>query len=341
MAGRFTPRPTSTSTRTTTRGGEVPVPAPRTTSTAPRGGQRRRYAPPGPLDLGLVLGPLRRGPADPTFRTTPDGDVWRATRTPAGPGTLRVTARDGAVHAEAWGPGAEWLLEQLPALLGDSDDPAAFEPRHRLLAETHRRRPGLRLTRTGLVMESLIPSILEQKVTTDEAYRAWRLLVRKYGEPAPGPSAGAPERMYVMPDARTWALIPSWEWHRSGVDNKRASTILRAARVARRLEEAAAMEPEQAQQRLELIPGIGPWTSAETVQRSNGAPDTVTTGDLHLPGIVGYALAGDRDTDDAAMLALLEPYAGQRHRAARLILLSGRTPPRRKPKMPRVNIAEL
>ncbi|MFE7778093.1 DNA-3-methyladenine glycosylase family protein [Streptomyces sp. NPDC057445] len=340
MAGRFEPRPAVTPT--TVRGGEVVVPAPRAAA-RPQGGRERRYVPPGPLDLGLVLGPLRRGPGDPTFRTTPDGSLWRATRTPDGPGTLRIGARDGAVHAEAWGPGAEWLLEQLPAMLGEDDDPDAFEPRHRLVAATHRRRPGLRLIRSGLVMESLIPSVLEQKVTTDEAYRAWRLLVRKFGDPAPGPAPGPLERgrMYVMPEPRTWALIPSWEWHRAGVDNKRASTILRAVRVARRLEEAAAMDPRAAMARLELIPGIGPWTSAETVQRSNGAPDAVTVGDLHLPGIVGHALAGDRDADDAAMLELLEPYAGQRHRAARLILLSGLTPARRKPKMPRHDIATL
>jgi 3-methyladenine DNA glycosylase/8-oxoguanine DNA glycosylase len=179
--------------------------------------------------------------------------------------------------------------------------------------------------------------VLEQKVTTDEAYRAWRLLVRRYGEPAPGP---APERMHVMPEPRTWALIPSWEWHRAGVDDKRASTILRAVRVAARLEETAGMAPDAARARLEVVPGIGPWTSAETVQRSHGAADEVTVGDLHLPGIVGWALAGDRDADDAAMLRLLEPYAGQRHRAARLILLSGRVPGRRAPKMRRVDIGQ-
>ncbi|MHB9851629.1 DNA-3-methyladenine glycosylase family protein [Streptomyces krungchingensis] len=333
MAGRFTPRPT----RTTVRGGHVAVPhgMPRQSAGPVRS---RTWTPPGPLDLGLVLGPLRRGPADPTFRTTPDGSVWRATRTPAGPGTLRVSLRGTEARGEAWGPGAEWLLDRLPDLLGASDDPDAFEPRHRLLAHTHHRRPGLRLTRTGLVMESLIPSVLEQKVTTDEAYRAWRLLVRKYGEPAPGP---APERMYVMPAPRTWALIPSWEWHRAGVDNKRASTILRAVRVAARLEEAVSFEPVRAQERLELVSGIGPWTSAEVVQRSHGAADSVTVGDLHLPGIVGYALAGDRDADDAMMLSLLEPYAGQRHRAARFILLSGRVPGRRVPKMPKWDIGRL
>ncbi|AVH58333.1 MULTISPECIES: DNA-3-methyladenine glycosylase family protein [Streptomyces] len=333
MAGRFAPRPT----RTTVRGGHVVVPGgvPRQAA-APR--RSRTWTPDGPLDLGLVLGPLRRGPGDPTFRATPDGSVWRACRTPAGPGTLRVALRDGVVQGEAWGPGAEWLLDQLPELLGASDDPGAFEPRHRLVALARHRRPGLRLTRTGLVLESLIPSVLEQKVTVEEAYRAWRLLVRKYGEPAPGP---APERLYVMPAPRTWALIPSWEWHRAGVDNKRASTILQAVRVAARLEEAVSFDPVRAQARLELVSGVGPWTSAEVVQRSHGAADSVTVGDLHLPGIVGYALAGDRDADDSVMLELLAPYAGQRHRAARLILLSGRTPPRRAPRMYRADIGRL
>ncbi|MGI5455354.1 DNA-3-methyladenine glycosylase family protein [Streptomyces sp. CA-249302] len=334
MAGRFAPRPT----RTTVRGGHVVVPAgvPRQAAAA---GRVRTVVPEGPLDLGLVLGPLRRGPGDPTFRAMPDGSVWRASLTPGGPGTLRVSVGGGAVRGEAWGPGAEWLLEQLPELLGGADEPAAFVPRHRVVAMARHRRPGLRLTRTGLVLESLIPSVLEQKVTTDEAYRAWRLLVRKYGEPAPGPAAGG--RLWVMPGPRTWALIPSWEWHRAGVDNKRASTILRAVRVAGRLEEAVGMSPEKAQARLEVLPGIGPWTSAEVVQRSHGAADAVTVGDLHLPGIVGFALAGDRDADDSVMLELLEPYAGQRHRAARLILLSGRTPARRAPRMPKGDIGRL
>lgn len=345
MSGRFTPEPEARPPGQRARGQRASGPAvpPRQArGQQPVEGQgtlTRDWTPPWPLDLALVLTPLRRGPADPTYRAAPDGSFWRTSRTPQGPGTLRVVVgRDRSeVRAQAWGPGAEWLLDGLPALLGAADDPDALTPRHRLLAITRHRRPGLRLTRTGLVLESLIPSVLEQKVTTDEAYRAWRLLVRKYGEPAPGPMTG----LYVVPEPRTWALIPSWEWHRAGVDDKRASTILRAVRVARRLEEAVTFAPEQAQRRLELVPGIGPWTSAETIQRSHGAPDALTVGDLHLPGIVGYALAGDRDADDAAMLELLAPYAGQRHRAARLILLSGRVPARRKPKMPRVDIGLL
>ncbi|WP_069174328.1 DNA-3-methyladenine glycosylase family protein [Streptomyces griseus] len=334
MAGRFAARTTA-----------VPRRQPAAAATAASVPQlTRTWTPPWPLDVRLVLGPLRRGPADPAYRALSDGSFWRATRTPAGPGTLRVSAApDGRISAAAWGPGAQWLLDGLPALLGEGDAPDAFRPCHRLLAVTHHRRPGLRLLRTGLVMESLIPSILEQKVTTDEAYRAWRLLVRTYGTPAPGPAdpAFGTYGLYVMPDARTWATIPSWEWHRAGVDSKRSATILRAVRVARRMEEAASMELPEAMARLQLIPGIGPWTAAETLQRSNGAADAVTVGDLHLPGIVGHALAGDRNADDEAMLALLEPYAGQRHRATRLILLSGRIPPRRAPRMTPRDIARL
>ncbi|OII64877.1 3-methyladenine DNA glycosylase [Streptomyces sp. CC53] len=334
MAGRYAPRAGALA------GGRLPHPA-RPVPARPGSTRTRTWTPPWPLEPALTLAPLRRGPGDPTFRTAPDGAVWRTCRTPDGPGTLRVAARGTDVEAQAWGDGAAWLLDTLPDLLGGRDDPDAFTPRHRLLALARHRRPGLRLVRTGLVMESLIPSILEQKVTTDEAYRAWRLLVRAYGEPAPGPAAAADLRLFVVPEPRTWALVPSWEWHRAGVDGKRSATVLRAVRVARRLEEAAAMEPEDARRRLELVPGIGPWTSAETVQRSNGAPDAVSVGDYHLPGIVGYALAGNRDADDAEMLRLLEPYAGQRHRAARLILLSGRTPPRRAPRMTPGDIASL
>ncbi|MER7763361.1 DNA-3-methyladenine glycosylase 2 family protein [Streptomyces sp. NPDC097619] len=347
MAGRFDPRtpPPTPPTRTTVRGGHLPLPAHTGPAPRPTPARTRSWPPPAPLDLGLTLGPLRRGPGDPTFRVTPDGSVWRASRTPQGPGTLRVslrrgTAEHGTVEAEAWGPGADWLLETLPVLLGAEDDPAAFVPRHRLVHASHRRRPGLRLVRTGLVLESLIPVVLEQKVTSDEAYRGWRRLVTGHGEPAPGPGpgGGAPE-LYVVPDPAGWLRIASWDWHRAGVDGKRSATILRAARVAARMEEAAGMAPAEAAARLELVPGVGPWTSAETVQRSHGAPDAVTTGDLHLPGIIGHALAGEREADDARMLELLAPYAGQRHRAARLILLAGATPARRAPRMPRTDIA--
>lgn len=300
----------------------------------------RRWPLTGPYDLRRSLRVLQRGPGDPAQRAR-DGVVWRVSRTPQGAVTLRLSTDGTAVLASAWGPGRDWALERLPALLGAEDTPDDFVPRHELLRRAHHQNPGLRLTRTGLVMESLIPSVLEQKVTTDEAYRAWRLLLRRYGEPAPGPADQLPPGMYVMPHPRDWRMIPSWEWHRAGVDGKRSAAVIRACQVAPRMEQASLMGLADAQHRLTRIPGVGPWTAAETLQRSNGDPDAVTVGDLHLPGIVGYALSGRRGVDDAGMLELLAPYAGQRHRATRLILAAGHLPERRAPRFPVGDIARL
>ncbi|MFD9398121.1 DNA-3-methyladenine glycosylase family protein [Streptomyces sp. NPDC060011] len=304
---------------------------------------RRLWVPPEPYDLARTLRVLRRGAGDPTCRRETDGTWWRTCRTPYGPVTLKITEHvspaDGTVIAgDAWGPGADWTLEALPALLGADDDPSVFVPRHQVVARAHRKHAGLRLPRTGLVMESLVPTVLEQRITTGSAHYAWRHLLARYGEQPPGP---APDGMRVMPPPQIWRMIPSWEWHRAGVDRARASAILRACHHAPRLEEAAAMPLHDATTRLQLIPGIGPWTAAETLQRALGAPDALTLGDLHLPVQIGYALTGHRDGTDELMLQLLAPYAGQRHRAARFILLGDPLPDRRAHRAPHSRIAHL
>ncbi|HYZ57316.1 MAG TPA: DNA-3-methyladenine glycosylase 2 family protein, partial [Streptosporangiaceae bacterium] len=183
---------------------------------------------------------------------------------------------------------------------------------------------------SGRVMEALVPAVLEQKVLTIEAHRAWRTLMYRFGLPAPGP---APRGMRVFPPPRMWARIPSWEWHRAGVEAVRARTIAAACRVAARMEEIFAMEAAEASRRLRTIPGIGVWTAAEVMQRACGDPDAVSVGDANLPSVVGWALAG-RVTDDAGMLELLAPYAGHRYRVTRLVELSGLRPPRRAPRLP-------
>ncbi|MET7607734.1 DNA-3-methyladenine glycosylase family protein [Streptomyces avermitilis] len=304
---------------------------------------RRLWVPPEPYDLARTLRVLRRGAGDPTCRRETDGTWWRTCRTPQGLATLKITEQvspaDGTVIAgDAWGPGATWTLNALPALLGADDDPAAFVPRHRIVAQAHRTHAGLRLPRTGLVMESLIPTVLEQRITTGSAHHAWRRLLARYGEQPPGP---APHGMRGIPAPRVWRMIPSWEWHRAGVDRARAEAILRACHHAPRLEEAAAMPLPDAINRLQLLPGIGPWTAAETLQRTLGAPDALTLGDLHLPVQIGYALTGRSDGTDDMMLQLLAPYPGQRHRAARLILLAGQLPDRRAHRAPHSRIAHL
>ncbi len=261
---------------------------------------------------------------------TPDGAVWRTARTPQGTGTLRIAgqASGDTVEATAWGEGADWLLDTLPLLLGADDDPAGFLPMHPLLRDVAARRSGVRIPRTGLVLEALVPAVLEQKVTGTEAHRSWRELLARFGEPAPGPG---PLGMRVVPSPSQWSRIPSWEWHRAGVDGRRSATVVAAARCAGRLEETLRMSPEKAWRRLRAVPGVGAWTAAEVRQRAHGDPDAVSVGDFHLPAIVGWALERRR-VDDAGMLELLAPYAGHRHRVVRLVELSGLRPPRRGPR---------
>ncbi|MEP6761297.1 MAG: DNA-3-methyladenine glycosylase 2 family protein [Sporichthyaceae bacterium] len=289
----------------------------------------RRWRPGRPVSLAAILGPMRRGGGDPCFRFQADS-VWRAIRTPAGPATLRlaVARGDGVVEASSWGSGAQWALDAVPDMLGADDDPAGFEPTHPLLRETHRRNPGWRVPRTGLVLEALAPAVFEQKVTSHEAWRGWRQLVCRYGEAAPGPDAVQALRMHVPPTPQVWSRVPSWEWHRAGVDQTRSRTVVRAASVAGRLEQITGLAHDEAAARLRSLPGVGVWTAAEVAQRALGDPDAVSVGDFHLAGLVGWALVGEK-VDDDGMLELLEPYRGHRYRAVRMIELSGIAPPRR------------
>lgn len=261
-----------------------------------------------------------------------DGAVlWRALRTPRGIATLALRAVSGEIRATAWGAGAAHAIEHLPVLCGSRDDASGFDPSsHPLIAEVARRTPGIRLTRTDEVFDALACAIIEQKVTGLEAFRAWRLLVTQYGGRAPGPT---PRPMYAAPTPAEWRRIPSWEWHRAGVQPPQSKTIVRAAERAESISRALLAAPTGAERDrvLTSFPGIGVWTSAETRIRALGDPDAVSVGDYHLAHEVGYALTGHR-TDDDGMLDLLEPWRGHRQRVIRLIFASRVSEPRRGPR---------
>jgi 3-methyladenine DNA glycosylase/8-oxoguanine DNA glycosylase len=306
---------------------------PAATPSAPDAGLSREWRPPFSVDVRLTLSPYRHGGRDPAYHVDAAGAVWRTSLTPEGPGTLRVISRTAGpgplVTGQAWGPGATWMLDNFPAQLGAHDDLSGFTAHHAIVGELSLRYPGLRIGRTGRLFEALVPAVLEQKVVGQEAHRAWRFLLGKYGAAAPGPAPGG---MRVFPPPSTWARIPSWDWHQAGVEGVRARTIITAAEVATRLEQVLVLEGAEADRRLRSLPGIGPWTSAEIRQRAAGDADAVSVGDYHLPKTIGWTLAG-RITDDAGMLELLAPYAGHRYRVSRLIELGGSAPPRRGPRM--------
>lgn len=297
----------------------------------------RQWEPGFPLDMAGVLAPLRRGRGDPTWQfERPAGAgsaIWRTSTTPDGPATLRLHRRtDGTVVAAGWGAGAARELDNLPALLGARDDPGAFVAHHPLIADAARRLPGIRLGATGRVWDSLVPAILEQKVTGAEARRSWRELCRRFADPAPGPADAIPPGMRAPITPEQLRAIPDWEWHLAGVDVTRRRALLAAAAVAARLERAVGLGAEEGRILLRRIPGIGVWTAAEVAQRAWGDPDAVSFGDFHIPTLVGWALVG-RPLDDAGLLAVLAPYVPQRHRAVRYVELSGFRRPRFGPRL--------
>lgn len=291
------------------------------------------------IDLSACLGGLRRGPGDPTHRRLGSGagaEWWRATRNPDGPALLRLQPDPSGVRARAWGEGAEAALGQLPRLLGAEDDPSGFTPlpEHRVLVQAWRRNPHLRVGATGAVVEALTPACIEQVVTGSEAYRAWRLLVREFGEPAPGPAADPDSPaagVMVPPDAATWARIPTWRFLAAGVEERRSRPLVGAVRRGSALERTLGMDSAAADRALQSLPGIGPWTSAEVRQRAHGDADAWSIGDYHVGGWISYALTGEA-LDDDACLELLEPYGGHRYRVQQLLAATGVRPERHGPR---------
>ena len=285
----------------------------------------------GPFDLLATLAPLRRGYADPSFLVQ-GTVVWRATRTPEGPATLRLQPVGSRVDVAAWGPGSRWAVAGAPGLLGADDDPGALRPLHPIVRDLQARLAGIRLGRTGAVLEALVPAILEQKVTGAQARQGYSGLVRTYGEPAPGPQPSGHRRLLVPPPPAALARLPYFAFHPLGIERRRAETVRRAASSARALEAIVDLALPAAYGRLLAIPGVGPWTAAEVAARALGDPDAVSVGDYHLPHLVAWALAGEPRGTDERMLELLEPYRGQRGRVVRLLEAGGIRPPRRGPR---------
>ena len=297
--------------------------------------RERRWRPGWPIDLARTLAPLVHGRGDPTIRLAPGG-AWWATRTPEGPATLHLARSGPDVLARAWGPGSDAALSAVPEVLGAHDDPSGFPAdAHPVMAAAHARfAAGWRILRTRRVLDSLVPAVLEQRVTGLEATRAWRDLVAGHGEPAPGAGwvPGCPVDLRVPPDAAGWRSVPSWEWHRAGVDPGRAATVLRAAQRERAVELLSDQPPDRARTALCSIRGVGAWTAAEVAVRAWGDPDAVSFGDYHLAGTVVHALTGQRGGTDEQMAELLAPRAGQRARAVALLVMHAGPPPRRGPR---------
>jgi 3-methyladenine DNA glycosylase/8-oxoguanine DNA glycosylase len=271
--------------------------------------------------IGAVFG-------DPTLGIDA-GEAVRATRTPDGPATLHVRlATPGRVDARAWGPGAAWVLARVRSWLGLDEpppDPRRWDPPLRDFA---RRAAGLRLARTERVFELLVPIVLEQLVSGAEASRAFARLVRRFSERAPGPF----DDLWLPLGPAQIRAIPQAAFPACGALPRQGATLLELARRASRVEEAAAMGAGAAERRLMAFRGVGIWTARSVMLRGLGHADAVPLGDYHLATIVAFNLTGETHADDARMLALLEPFRGERGRVVRWIMAVGDMPARRGPR---------
>jgi 3-methyladenine DNA glycosylase/8-oxoguanine DNA glycosylase len=264
----------------------------------------------------------RTGRHDPTTQLAPSRFA-RAMWTPDGPGTVVATWSSGRLAVRAWGAGAERAAVAVRAMAALDGRAAPLPAVHPLVTEAARRHGGLWAGASGDLYHALLPTVIEQRITSLEAKRQWRRLCTELGEPAPGPALG----LTLPPRPEVVASRPPWWFHPLGIETKRARALIAVARAADHLWDWASRSPTEVAALLARLGGVGPWTIGSVLGPACGDEDAVAIGDYHLPNLVAWNLAGEPRADDARMLALLEPYRGQRGRVIRLLGLFGRRAP--------------
>lgn len=264
------------------------------------------------------------------------GVGWWATETPEGSASVAFRSVGGEVVVDAWGPGAVWAVDRVPALLGARDDPSGFRPLHPVVRDLTARLGVPRIGATGRWFEAMATAAIYQRVVSADARSSVARMGRLFGAEVPGGGA-----LPLFPRPSAVLRVPDHGFHRAGVDRARTRVIRVAAKHADRLEALAGRPAAEARRWLERLPGMGPWTAARTTGAAAGDPDAVPVGDLHVPRLVTYALSGATDGDDDSMLELLEPYAGHRGRVVRLVKAAGIGPPRHFPAPTRFDISRI
>ncbi|MEO6652945.1 MAG: DNA-3-methyladenine glycosylase 2 family protein [Ilumatobacteraceae bacterium] len=285
-----------------------------------------------PRSLRRTLGIYRTGRRDPTTRLT-DGRFLRGSLTPDGPGTLLlrwaadpVPPATAGLSADAWGPGAGWLLDRVDLITGAADRSGVFDAAHPTVERSLRLFRGTRIAASGDLYHQLLPTIIGQRITGGEAVRQWAALCWALGEPAPGPTEIVGD-LRLPPSPASLHRRPAWWFHPLGIETKRARPLTEVARHADKLWRWAEAGAPTTAEKLALLPGVGAWTIGSVLGPALGDPDAVPTGDYHFPNVVAYALAGEARADDDRMLELLEPYRGQRGRVLwALVSIAGAAP---------------
>lgn len=274
------------------------------------------------IEVGLTLGPIAMLPGDPTIQRGPMS-FSRATITPEGPGVIHVTwgREAGHVDVQTERDGGAWLLARAPGFIGAADDASGFTPEDPVVRRLWSRFRGDRVGATGTVWHDLAWIITQQRIHRRDAAAQWRRLVQTFGEPCD-------EGLLTPPDPDRLARTAPWSLRALGIDERRATALIAAARVAGRLHRLCDDDIDTAAAKLGSLPGVGTWTLACLRAFTWGDPDTVITGDSGIPSLIASTLVGEVRADDARMVELLEPYRPHRYRVLRLALAArtGRRP---------------
>jgi len=287
-------------------------------------------------DIPTTLSWYCHGSSDPTTwlrvsgtGTASSGEFVRATITPDGPGTVEFAwgAKNLVRH---FGPGGEWLVNRLPAMLGvnDTKEHGLEAAPDEVVAKAARDNKTLRIGASGGLYHELLPTIIEQRITAVEAYQQWAALCRLLGEKAPGPFSG----LYLPPSPQVLSETPSWKLHPLGIERKRAEPLINVAKHPKKMWDWTMDSADDIRTKLDLLPGIGQWTIGKVLGPVCGDPDAVPFGDFHFKNMVSWALAGEARGTDERMTELLEPYRGQRGQVVRLVGLAGYGAPKFGPK---------
>jgi 3-methyladenine DNA glycosylase/8-oxoguanine DNA glycosylase len=276
-----------------------------------------------PVHFSRTFSLQRLGPYDPSADASRDS-FRKAFFYRGEPAALIFLRDDDGLSVTAHAPEAKALLDETLACLAQDDLYASFFTEDSGVWRLHRSQPGLRLLRMPWLYDMTCSAILQQRIRTVDAMRDWRQIAQRWG-------AAAPLGLRAFPSAEMLARVAQYELQALGIDAQRSRTLLRFAQESRFLPLRTAMNFDELRQRLLRIPGIGPWTTESVLGYGAGDADAAIPGDLHLPHLICYALAGEIPGSDERMMELLEPFRGHRFRIIRLIYSSRLTVPRSTP----------
>jgi len=208
-----------------------------------------------------------------------------------------------------------WAMTAARGLVALDDDPREFLAMAHLhpLVKELATRFDCHLDRAPTVFECFARAVIEQLVTTFEAKASIRRLFWKTGELVEGTELRAP------PTPRAVLGVAPWQLHAMGIGSQRSRTLREGARRGAALERLRDVAPEIATQKIQSLPGVGPWTANLVARNALAWSDAVPVGDFHAPYVVSGALSGEQG-DDAAMLEALAPFRPHRARVVQLLM---------------------